>query len=84
MSSSDKINKTDSFRSPVAASAGKQAQTLPAVSVAQLAKFHTKAAKGKDEKADPHAEGAKAFELTAQRKTTQSSGAGSPIEPFRP
>ncbi|TDO25666.1 hypothetical protein [Sediminibacterium goheungense] len=80
----DKINKTGSAFSPVAAPAGKQAQTLPAISVAQLAKFHINSKKGKDEKADPHAEGAKAFELTTQRKPTGGAENSSSIEPFRP
>lgn len=84
MSITVKINKTDSAHSSIAADVGKQAQTLPAVAVTQMAKFHTKATKGKDEKADPHAEGAKAFELTTQRKTTESTPPASSIEPFRP
>jgi hypothetical protein len=66
--------------------AGKKGMVLPAVQVAQLAKFHSKAKKGNEEGIDLHAQASKAFELTTQRKTnnTPENTAREPVQPFKP
>lgn len=87
MLETSKIRRSPTISSSNDEAVRQQGITLPAVKVAQLAKFHTKAKKGSDEKVDPHAEGAKAFELVTQRKVDEGNSdkdMRQSITPFRP
>lgn len=66
-----KINKTIAPAQQASENVGENSMSLPAVPVAQMAKFHT-AAKKSDEANDPHEEAAKTFKLTTQRKPIET------------
>lgn len=74
MPEESRVNKTNTAVQPVSENIGEHGISMPAVPVAQLAKFHSKAKKD-DPVSDEHEEAHKTFKLTTQRKT---------IAPFKP
>jgi hypothetical protein len=65
-----KVNKINAPVQQASESMGENGISLPAVPVAQLAKFHAKAKK-QGEANDPHEDAAKTFKLTTQRKVAE-------------